>query len=123
MLFRMHRDEALDDAVGFSNRMATGETLTSIAVSVWDGATEVSGGNGFTISGVAASTAIETDEDGVAHPIGQAVVYTITGENTLAAKDYDLKVEATIVQTSEKLIGQDAHGFPPKIRVKAWGEA
>ena len=40
---------------------------------------------------------------------GQAVVWTIKGDDNLgAAADHELRVEATIVETGEELIAMDA---------------
>ena len=124
MLFVMHRNEQLNWAVGFSNQMDSGETLDTLAVTVWDGTTEVSGGAGFTSTAVLLSTVRITGmNDGVSHPIGQAVTFTILGDDTLSNKKYTLRVEADNADTSEKLIAQDIDGNPPLIIVGVWAEA
>ena len=119
--FVMHRNEKLDFAFGLSKRMAAGDTLSNMAVTIWLGSTDKSGS--FTIGTPVASTTLQTDLRGVEHEIGQAVVVSIEGSDPLTAVEHDIRVEATIVETGEKLIAQDSSGNPPTVLITAFGEA
>jgi len=122
--FRMHRNEKVNLAIAYNQRMEAGQTLSAHAISIFLGTTDKSGD--FTITSVGSSTTVLTDFDGNDIPIGQATIFTLEGSDALTdlgiENPYDVRGEATLVETGEKMIAQDKTGDAPQLIVSGFAE-
>ena len=93
-VFEILAGEVDDMAVGFTDRLASGETLTGTpTVTVHDKDTTGAVYAGVTISDIAVNTAERTDEEGTAHAIGKAVEWRATAAEDATPGNYWIRVE------------------------------